>query len=67
MAYPINDHTYKIAAGWLIEACGWKGNTRDQVGCYKDKGKTILDFFEAIVQSVQLKFGVELKSAIHIL
>ena len=78
MAYPINDHTYKIAAGWLIEACGWKGVTKDQVGCYKDqvsvivnygttKGMAILDFSEAIIQSVQDKFGVLLESAIHIL
>jgi len=78
MAYPINDHTYKIAAGWLLEACGWKAVTKDQVGCYKDqvlvivnygaaKGKTILDFSEAIIESVQLKFGIVLESAIHIL
>jgi len=78
MAYPIDDHTYKIAAGWLIEACGWKSVTKDQVGCYKDqvlvivnygatKGKTILDFSDAIIQSVQDKFGVLLESAIHIL
>lgn len=78
MAYPIDDDTYKIAAGWLIEACGWKGITRDQVGCYKDqvlvlvnygapKGKTILDFSESIIQSVQVKFGVQLETAIHIL
>jgi UDP-N-acetylmuramate dehydrogenase len=78
MAYPIDDHTYKIAAGWLIEACGWKSVTKYQVGCYKDqvlvivnygatKGKTILDFSDAIIQSVQDKFGVLLESAIHIL
>jgi UDP-N-acetylmuramate dehydrogenase len=78
MAYPINDHTYKIAAGWLVEACGWKVDTLDKVGCYKKqvlvtvnhgttKGKTILDFSEAISQSVQDKFGITLDSAIHIL
>lgn len=77
MAYPINDHNYKIDAGWLIEACGWKGVTRDQVGCYKDqvlvivnygasKGKHILDFSEAIIQSVHHKFGIRLESAINI-
>jgi UDP-N-acetylmuramate dehydrogenase len=78
MAYPINDDAYKIAAGWLIEACGCKTATKDQVGCYKDqvmvivnygatKGKTILDFSEAIIHSVQEKFGIGLERAIHIL
>ena len=78
MAYPINDHTYKIAAGWLIEACGWKDITKDHVRCYRDqflvivndgatKGKTILDFSEAIMQSVKDKFGIVLEPAIHIL
>jgi UDP-N-acetylmuramate dehydrogenase len=78
MAYPINDDTYKIPAGWLLEACGWKGATRDQIGCYKDQvlvivkygattGKTILDFSEAIIQSVQDKFGIVLERAINIL
>jgi len=78
MAYPINDHTYKIAAGWLIEACGWKGIIKNQVGCYKDqvlvivnygatKGKTILDFSDAIIESVQEKFGILLERAVNIL
>jgi UDP-N-acetylmuramate dehydrogenase len=78
MAYPIYDDAYKIAAGWLVEACGWKTDTNDLVGCYKKqvlvivnygatKGKTILDFSEAIIQSVQEKFGIVLERAIHIL
>jgi len=78
MAYPIDDHTYKIAAGWLIEACGWKGIIKNQVGCYKDQvlvivnygaieGKTILDFSEAIIESVKVKFGIALERAINIL
>ena len=77
MAYPIHDHTYKIDAGWLIEACGWKGVTKNQVGTYQDqvlvivnygatKGQTILDFSEAIMQSVLVQFGVKLESAISI-
>jgi UDP-N-acetylmuramate dehydrogenase len=77
MAYPIHDHTYKIDAGWLIEACGWKGVTKNQVGSYQDqvlvivnygatKGQTILDFSEAIIQSVLVQFGVNLETAISI-
>ena len=78
IAFPIDDNTYKIAAGWLIEACGWKGVTKDQVGCYKDqalvivnygttKGKDIFEFSEAIIESVQSKFGVLLEREVNIL
>lgn len=78
MAYPIDDHNYKIAAGWLIEACGWKGVVKDNVGCYKDQvlvivnygansGKVILEFSEAIEQSVQNKFGIFLEREVSIL
>lgn len=77
IAFPINDNAYKIAAGWLIEACGWKGVIQEQVGCYKDqalvivnygatKGKTIFDFSEAIIQSVKNKFGVDLEREVNI-
>lgn len=77
IAYPINDNIYKIAAGWLIEACGWKGVIKEQVGCYKDqalvivnygavRGKTIFDFSDAIIQSVQTKFGVVLEREVNI-
>ena len=76
-AYPINDQNYKIEAEWLIEACGWKGVDRDEVYCDQNqlmvivnkgatKGKTILDFSEAIKLSVLNKFGVILESAISI-
>jgi UDP-N-acetylmuramate dehydrogenase len=76
-AYPINDNIYEIDAGWLIEACGWKGVTKSQVGLYHDqvlviinhgttKGQDILDFSEAIVESVHLKFGVNLETVISI-
>ena len=77
IAYPINDQNYKIEAEWLIEACGWKGVTKDKVSCSQNqlmvienkgatKGKTILDFSEAIKLSVLHKFGVNLESVISI-
>lgn len=33
VAYPEGEG-YKLAAGWLIEACGWKGKHFEQVGVY---------------------------------
>jgi UDP-N-acetylmuramate dehydrogenase len=76
-AYPINDLNYEIEVEWLIESCGWKGVTVDQVSCFQNqlmvivnkgatKGKLILDFYEAIKQSVFNKFGLNLESAISI-
>jgi UDP-N-acetylmuramate dehydrogenase len=28
--YPLDDGTIKLAAGWLIDACGWKGKSVGQ-------------------------------------
>ena len=71
-AFPISDDIYKIAAGWLIEACGWKGIKKGNVGCYEKQslvivnynhgtGKEIYHFSEEIIQSVHLKFNILLE------
>jgi UDP-N-acetylmuramate dehydrogenase len=78
IAYPISDDTYKLAAGWLIENCGWKGVRKGNVGCYDKQslvivnygqatGKEIYDFSEEIIQSVFTKFNVVLEREVNIL
>jgi UDP-N-acetylmuramate dehydrogenase len=78
IAYPTSDTSYKIAAGWLIEACGWKGVQKGNVGCYDKQalvivshgaisGKEIFDFSESIIQSVKNKFGITLEREVNIL
>ncbi len=78
MAYPISDNAYKIAAGWLIEQCGWKGIRKGMVGCYEKQslvlvnygqatGKEILAFSEEIIQSVLKKFNVLLEREVNVL
>jgi len=77
IAYPITDDTYKIAAGWLIEACGWKGIQKGNVGCYEKQslvivhynngpGIEIYNFSEEIIQSVLAKFNILLEREVVI-
>ncbi len=66
------DGTVKLAAGWLIERCGWKGKDLGPVGVYERqalvlvnrggaRGEDVLRLARAIQESVRAAFGVELE------
>ncbi|MCB0402719.1 MAG: UDP-N-acetylmuramate dehydrogenase [Flavobacteriales bacterium] len=76
--YPQPDGTFKLAAGWLIEKCGWKGKLLGNYGVHDKQalvlvnhgganGKDIFELSEAIITSVQEKFGVTLEREVNIL
>jgi len=76
IGYPSHDAT-KLAAGWLIEQCGWKGYRRGDAGCHvlqalvlvnygHATGREIYDLSEEILRSVQQKFGVTLEREVNI-
>ncbi|MEY4364342.1 MAG: hypothetical protein RLZZ24_1694 [Pseudomonadota bacterium] len=74
--YPLHDGTIKLAAGWLIDACGWRGKTVGHAGVYDKQalvlvnkggvdqpctGGEVMTLARAIQTSVYERFGIRLE------
>jgi len=78
ISYDVDKNFKKIAAGWLIENCGWKGRRVGNVGTHQKHaliivnfgdatGDEVLDFSIRIIQAVELKFGIRLENEVNII
>jgi UDP-N-acetylmuramate dehydrogenase len=76
--YPGGERLIKLAAGWLIEQCGWKGKTVGNTGTWKNQalvlvnhggatGTEVYSFSSQIIDSVYTKFGVMLQREVNII
>ncbi len=78
VSFPSSEGQTKLAAGWLIEQCGWKGYRDGDAGCYPNQalvlvnygqatGEQIFDLSTKIIATVQEKFGVTLEREVNII
>jgi len=72
VAYPDAPGYIKLAAGWLIEFCGWKGYRQGEVGVHANQALVLVNYGEGqandllalaqrIRSSVNITFGVSLE------
>jgi UDP-N-acetylmuramate dehydrogenase len=70
--YALDDGRYKLAAGWLIDACGWKGRQLGDAAVYDKQalvivnrgaatGSQLWQLAQAVQKSVYQRFGVQLE------
>lgn len=70
--YPMPDGSMKLAAGWMIDACGWKGKAVGGAAVYEKQalvivnrggaiGAEVMTLARAIQESVYGRFGIRLE------
>jgi UDP-N-acetylmuramate dehydrogenase len=78
VSFQTGNNTVKLAAGWLIEQCGWKGFRDGDAGVHENQslvlvnygnatGSNILTLAHRIQNSVYERFGVKLEMEVNVI
>jgi UDP-N-acetylmuramate dehydrogenase len=79
VSYIVNNEEYKLAAGWLIEHCGFKGKDINGVGSYKNQalvivknsqsatGLDIWNYALSIIEEVKSIYGVDIEAEVNVI
>jgi UDP-N-acetylmuramate dehydrogenase len=77
-SFPGENGLVKIPAAWMIESCGWKGKTIDNIGVHRHQalvlvnygngeGKKIWQLATDIQSSVREKFNINLQPEVNVI
>lgn len=76
--YPVDEDWVKLAAGWLIEQCGWKGKVLGKAGVYEKQalilvnregasGVEMAHLANEVKKSVFMTFGVWIEPEVYVI